>query len=74
MANRSIVHLEIPAKDRNTAATFYKELFAGNTSIWAPMNYDVQGNGARRLPDVSEIVRRVACCLHRQRRIDADLK
>ncbi len=39
MANRSIVHIEIPAADQRAAARFYHELFDFDTNFVPDMDY-----------------------------------
>ena len=53
-SGRSIVHIEIPAKDRNTTAKFYKDLFGWEYEhIGPPMNYTTfqAGNTGGGYPD-----------------------
>lgn len=45
MAKRSIVHLEIAAKDRLALANFYADLFEWEVQDFADMNYTMLGIG-----------------------------
>jgi uncharacterized protein len=56
VSTRSIVHIEIPANDRDTAAKFYKGLFGWEYQhLGPPMNYTTfqAGNAGGGFPDVS---------------------
>ena len=57
MANRSIVHVEIPAKSRDAAAKFYQELFGWEYQhMEGSMPYTTfkSGNTGGGFPDVSQ--------------------
>ncbi len=57
MAKRSIVHLEIPAADRNAAARFYSDLFGWDTHDVPEMSYTTfeSGNLGGGFPTVGEM-------------------
>jgi len=46
MAGRSIVHIEIPAKDRATLSKFYAEMFGWKLQEFPEMNYTTFESGS----------------------------
>jgi predicted enzyme related to lactoylglutathione lyase len=56
MANREIVHIEIPARGRADLAKFYAELFGWETTAMDDAKYTLwkSGNIAGGFPDVDE--------------------
>lgn len=59
-SKRSIVHIEIPAKDRDTSAKFYAELFGWDYNhVGDPMNYTTfqAGNTGGGYPDLGDMTK-----------------
>ncbi len=57
MANRSIVHIEIPAADQRAAASFYSKLFGFETQSVPEMDYTtfMTGNVAGGFPTAGQM-------------------